>query len=82
MTAEWSACFAATQARALRRHAWHLNTNRYSPRYAGKAVDESYNTQPGAAAPIWNIRGIMNNSWDRINLRLVPETPDGDDEAE
>lgn len=52
-----------------------------------KAVDESFNTQPESPAPIWyvilsslmktyicrNVRGILNNSWDRIVLDLIPE---------
>ncbi|XP_065175205.1 sulfite oxidase-like [Sycon ciliatum] len=28
-----------------------------------KAVDESYNNQPESVEPIWNLRGVLNNSW-------------------
>eukprot|EP00898_Chlorokybus_atmophyticus_P009131 jgi/Chlat1/9219/Chrsp98S09289 len=31
-----------------------------------KAVDESYNTQPESIAPIWNLRGVINNAWHRV----------------
>ncbi|GIL84054.1 hypothetical protein Vretifemale_12777 [Volvox reticuliferus] len=37
-----------------------------------KAVDSSYNNQPDAIAPIWNLRGIVNNAWHRISLPLEP----------
>ena len=35
-----------------------------------KAVDSSYNTQPENVGPIWNLRGVLNNSWHRINLSV------------
>ena len=35
-----------------------------------KATDESFNTQPESAASIWNLRGILNNSWHTIRVRL------------
>ena len=31
-----------------------------------KAVDEGYNSQPETPDSIWNVRGILNNSWHRI----------------
>jgi sulfite oxidase len=31
-----------------------------------KAVDESYNSQPEKPDGIWNVRGILNNSWHRV----------------
>jgi sulfite oxidase len=31
-----------------------------------KAVDETYNSQPETAASIWNVRGILNNSWHSV----------------
>jgi sulfite oxidase len=43
-----------------------------------KAVDESYNTQPETPAPIWNLRGIMNNSWDRVNVVVRGEGEEGE----
>ena len=35
-----------------------------------KATDESFNTQPESAASIWNLRGILNNSWHSVKLKL------------
>lgn len=35
-----------------------------------KAVDSSYNTQPENVESIWNLRGVLNNSWYRINLSV------------
>jgi len=37
-----------------------------------KAVDDQYNQQPHEAAPIWNIRGILNTSWGRAVLPVAP----------
>ena len=31
-----------------------------------KAIDESYNSQPEDPKYIWNVRGILNNSWHRV----------------
>jgi sulfite oxidase len=33
-----------------------------------KAVDEGYNSQPETPAGIWNVRGILNNSWHKKRL--------------
>jgi sulfite oxidase len=33
-----------------------------------KAVDEGYNSQPEKPDGIWNVRGILNNSWHRVKL--------------
>jgi len=30
------------------------------------AVDSASNTQPESPAPIYNLRGVLNNSWHRI----------------
>lgn len=35
-----------------------------------KAVDDQYNQQPHEAAPIWNIRGILNTSWGRVEVNV------------
>lgn len=35
-----------------------------------KATDESFNTQPESAASIWNLRGILNNSWHTVHVQL------------
>lgn len=36
-----------------------------------KAIDSSYNNQPENVEPIWNLRGVLTNSWHRINLKLT-----------
>ena len=33
-----------------------------------KAVDEAYNSQPETAKSIWNVRGILNNSWHTVKV--------------
>lgn len=38
-----------------------------------KAVDSSYNTQPEHAKSIWNIRGVLSNSWHRVALKIADE---------
>ena len=38
-----------------------------------KAVDTSYNSQPERTEPIWNKRGILNNSWFKRHLPVVDE---------
>lgn len=35
-----------------------------------KAVDENYNVQPEQIAPIWNIRGVLTNTWSKIDLKI------------
>eukprot|EP00884_Botryococcus_braunii_P006710 jgi/Botrbrau1/1603/Bobra.0185s0018.1 len=35
-----------------------------------KATDASCNTQPESAAPIWNLRGVMNNSWHTSKVKV------------
>ena len=38
-----------------------------------RAVDENYNTQPENAEALWNLRGILNNSWHRVGVNLRGE---------
>ena len=38
-----------------------------------RATDESMNTQPEKLETIWNMRGILNNSWHRVKLVTVRE---------
>ena len=38
-----------------------------------KATDAAYNTQPENAAPIWNARGLNNNSWHRVSAVVDTE---------
>lgn len=33
-----------------------------------KAIDSAYNTQPDSVEAIWNLRGLLNNSWHRVEL--------------
>lgn len=35
-----------------------------------KAVDSSYNAQPENVGPIWNLRGVLNNSWHRVSVSV------------
>mmetsp|Transcript_28948 Transcript_28948/g.84853 ORF Transcript_28948/g.84853 Transcript_28948/m.84853 type:complete len:537 (-) Transcript_28948:164-1774(-) len=37
-----------------------------------KATDASYNTQPERLDAIWNIRGILNNAWPRVPVKVDP----------
>ncbi|CDF35113.1 Sulfite oxidase, Mitochondrial SUOX [Chondrus crispus] len=36
-----------------------------------KAVDSAYNTQPERAESIWNLRGLLNNAWHRVDVDKV-----------
>lgn len=33
-----------------------------------KAVDSSYNTQPDSTRGVWNLRGVVNNAWHRVQI--------------
>eukprot|EP00752_Nemacystus_decipiens_P016390 g14652.t1 len=35
-----------------------------------KAVDAGYNSQPERPEPIWNIRGVLSNSWHRVDVKV------------
>lgn len=35
-----------------------------------RAMDEHSNAQPDTSKGIWNIRGLMNNSWHRLTLNV------------
>uniref|UniRef100_A0A1E1X8C5 Sulfite oxidase n=1 Tax=Amblyomma aureolatum TaxID=187763 RepID=A0A1E1X8C5_9ACAR len=35
-----------------------------------KAVDSSYNSQPEGVAGVWNLRGVLNNAWYRVNVKV------------
>lgn len=35
------------------------------------ATDSSGNTQPESVKSIWNARGLMNNSWHRVHVKLA-----------
>lgn len=38
-----------------------------------KAIDAGYNSQPERPEPIWNIRGVLSNSWHRVGLKISDE---------
>ena len=38
-----------------------------------KATDASYNVQPDSVKGIWNLRGINNNAWHRVNVNVTVE---------
>lgn len=35
-----------------------------------KATDHSYNVQPEKTNPLWNLRGILNNAWHRVEVKV------------
>jgi len=37
-----------------------------------KAIDSSYNVQPELIDPIWNLRGVLCNSWHHVNVTIDP----------
>jgi len=46
-------------------------------RVISRAVDKAYNAQPEQPGPIWNIRGLGNNSWFAKNVELEAEEDEG-----
>ncbi|KYQ93956.1 putative sulfite oxidase [Tieghemostelium lacteum] len=36
-----------------------------------RAWDNSSNTQPKDVKDIWNLRGVMNNSWHQVNVKVI-----------
>ncbi|KAG1694003.1 hypothetical protein DVH05_022021 [Phytophthora capsici] len=47
-----------------------------------KAVDASYNVQPDTIAPIWNMRGVLNNAWHRVHVTVEESQEEEEDEEE
>lgn len=43
-----------------------------------KATDASYNQQPESPGDVWNLRGILNNSWHRVPIVIVSNEDDED----
>jgi sulfite oxidase len=39
-----------------------------------KAVDAAHNQQPERTGPIWNLRGILNNSWHGVNVNVEKDS--------
>jgi sulfite oxidase len=58
------------------------NTDAKSVELCCRAVDTSYNVQPESVGPMWNVRGILNNVWHRIHVRIVDDDDEDDDEDE
>jgi sulfite oxidase len=44
-----------------------------------RAVDTGYNTQPSDPNSIWNIRGLLNNSYHRLTVRTTVKDDDDDE---
>ena len=40
---------------------------------AAKATDDAHNTQPDGVAGVWNLRGLNNNAWHRVNVTVKEE---------
>ncbi|ELU04165.1 hypothetical protein CAPTEDRAFT_17949 [Capitella teleta] len=40
---------------------------------ACRAIDSSHNSQPEKLESVWNIRGLINNAWHHINLKVDNE---------
>ncbi|KAL4129396.1 hypothetical protein PRIC2_005404 [Phytophthora ramorum] len=47
-----------------------------------KAVDASYNVQPDTIAPIWNMRGVLNNAWHRVHVSVEESDEEEEEEEE
>lgn len=45
------------------------------PEVCCRAVDSAYNTQPEFVGPIWNLRGVLTNSWHRVNFNVSGKSP-------
>ncbi|CAM6114483.1 unnamed protein product [Calypogeia fissa] len=55
---------------------WELNTTLSLPGdIVAKAVDSSGNVQPQDVNDIWNLRGVLNNSWHRVHVNPTPDVP-------
>ena len=83
----WSAAkLHKTNADMYKRHTWnwvqwsstlpvelknHDNVN-----IICKAVDSQYNSQPDNVQPIWNLRGVLNNAWHRVNIKVDQDNVD------
>lgn len=44
-----------------------------------RAVDSGYNVQPENATQIWNLRGLVNNSWHRVQMKVNPFSPNNNE---
>lgn len=41
-----------------------------------RALDVAQNQQPESPAPLWNLRGILNNAWHRVGVTVVQRSDD------
>lgn len=41
---------------------------------AVKATDTSHNTQPESDSGIWNVRGLLENKWHRVNVQVADDS--------
>ncbi|KAJ7542015.1 hypothetical protein O6H91_10G085600 [Diphasiastrum complanatum] len=49
---------------------WEITVQIYPPvDIIAKAVDSSANTQPEKVKSIWNLRGVLNNSWHCVQVQ-------------
>ena len=45
-----------------------------------KATDAAYNVQPDSVNGVWNLRGINNNAWQRVNAEVIVAPVEEDEE--
>ncbi|KAL2610451.1 hypothetical protein R1flu_029024 [Riccia fluitans] len=49
---------------------WELNTTLAPPAtIIAKAVDSAANVQPATVEEVWNLRGVLNNSWHEVHVK-------------
>ncbi|KAI5081504.1 hypothetical protein GOP47_0004687 [Adiantum capillus-veneris] len=53
---------------------WELSVQISSPTdILAKAVDSAANVQPESVESIWNLRGVLNNSWHKVHVNIIPK---------
>ena len=45
-----------------------------------KATDAAYNVQPDSVKGVWNLRGINNNAWQRVNAEVIVAPAEDEEE--
>ncbi|BBN05815.1 sulfite oxidase [Marchantia polymorpha subsp. ruderalis] len=54
---------------------WEYSTTMTPPTtIIAKAVDSSANVQPQKVEDIWNLRGVLNNSWHEVHVKAEPQS--------
>ncbi|KEH15836.1 Mo-co oxidoreductase dimerization domain protein [Medicago truncatula] len=56
-------------------HLISKRTHKQNTEIIAKAVDSAGNVQPEKVEDIWNLRGILNTSWHRIQLQVTDSYP-------